>query len=125
VVARAYGWQSNKHFGVASDEDDRQFGSGLMCYTQQIKTVDHGHVDVRYQAIDRCQTPAFEQCGSRAEDEHAMIRRLQQIPERLENARIVIDHCDDGAGRMISHGYPNIKQGLRRSDCAASVGRRI
>ena len=104
IVTCARARQATQHFGVTGNEEDRQFRPGFVHRIPELESIHDGHVDVRDQTIDLCQTAAFEHRRSGGKNQRAMVCGLQQILERFENARVVIDDSNDGAGGMISHG---------------------
>jgi hypothetical protein len=70
---------------------------------QQVEAVGGGHVDVGDQAIDRREARALEECAGRWKHDDRIVRGLEEVLERLENAGIVVDDRDDGAVVGIRH----------------------
>jgi hypothetical protein len=45
-----------------------------------------------------------------------MVRGFQQIRERIENSLIIIDYCDEVAGRAVRHGRPCLESTARSGE---------
>ena len=71
--------------------------------SQQFETIHAGHVDIRDEAIDLRKMAAGQQCSCRRKQMYGVVRRFEEIFERVQDAVIVIDDRYDEAGSWVSH----------------------
>jgi hypothetical protein len=83
-----------------------------MNLSYQLEALHARHVNIRDQAIDLWQTSAIQECRARCKQPYGIVRGLQEVLKRPQNAHVVIDHRNDGAGPTVVHGVLVVKHRL-------------
>jgi len=83
-----------------------------MNQSYQLEALHARHVNVRDHAIDLWQTSAIQECRARCKQPHGIVRRLKEILKRSQNALVVIDYRNDGAGPTVVHGVLVVRHRL-------------
>src|SRR5262249_1539154 len=96
--------QQLQPLGISGNNKGRQLWADSLDLGEQLEAVHAGHVDVRDQAVDLLHILAAQQCRGRRKRAHRVVRGLQQMFERPQNARIVIDDSNDESVKARSHG---------------------
>ena len=110
-----------QQFRATGDQYDWQRGPRRLNGSRELETIHEGHRDVRDQAVNFREATTLEQRGSGRKQAYFIVGRVQQAFDRLEHPRIIVDHGNDRAARMVGHGHA----GILADRCAAVCNRKM
>lgn len=102
---------------ATGDQYDGQRGPRCLSGSRERQTIHEGHRDVRDQAVNFREATTLEQRRGSRKQAYFIVGRVQEAFDRLEHPRIIVDHGNDRASKVVGHGTQEFWQIDARAVC--------